>query len=92
MKSDGSPYTEPYFRTLVVEYTHIGGSNAYTEPYFRTLVVEYTHIGGSNTSWQDRFIIPDDGIVKARIRPEPGDLKIHVRVKGVGLETVCFCF
>ena len=60
MKSDGSPYTEPYFRTLVVEHTHIGGST---------------------TSWQDRFIIPDDGIVKATIRPEPGDLKIHVRVK-----------
>ena len=59
MKSDGSPYLEPYFRTLVVEHTHIGGST---------------------TSWQDKMIIPDDGIVKATIRPEPGDQKIHVRV------------
>ncbi len=27
-RSDGSPYTEPYFRTLVVDRTHTGGSSS----------------------------------------------------------------
>ncbi len=59
MKSDGSPYTEPYFRTVVVDHTHTGASTV---------------------SVEDRFIIPDDGIVKMTIVPRPGDLHIHVRV------------